>query len=72
MGYAVCLIGEGTEERAGGGGGVSPAAGLQQAVPHLQGGHAEVRYPHIVLLVQQEVLRLQVSVTGHVCADTRA
>lgn len=40
----------------------SPAAGLQQAVPNLQGGHAEVCYPDVVLLIQQQILWLQVPV----------
>jgi len=30
--------------------------------PHLQGGHAEVCYPDVVLLIQEQVLWLQVSV----------
>lgn len=41
----------------------SPAAGLQEAVPHLQGCHAEVGDADVVLLIQQQVLWLQVSVT---------
>lgn len=40
----------------------SPTAGLQEAVPHLQGRHAEVCDPDVVFLIQKQVLGLQVSV----------
>lgn len=40
----------------------SPTAGLQQAVPHLQGRHAKVCNADVVLLIQKQVLGLQVSV----------
>lgn len=42
----------------------TPAAGLQQAVADLQGRHAKVRNTDVVLLIQQQVLRLQVPVAG--------
>lgn len=47
---------------ARGGGPHSPTAGLQEAVPHLQGRHAEVRDADVVFLIQKQVLGLQVSV----------
>lgn len=43
----------------------SPAASFQQAVADLQRGHAEIRYPDVILLIQEKILRFQVSVTGH-------
>lgn len=42
----------------------SPAAGLQQAVSHLQGRHAKVCNTDVVPLIQQQVLWLQVSMAG--------
>lgn len=39
-----------------------PAAGFQQTVSDLKGGHAEVCYPDVVLFVEQQVLRLQIPV----------
>ena len=39
-----------------------PTAGLQKAVPHLQGRHTEVCNADVVFLVQKQVLGLQVSV----------
>lgn len=48
--------------RGHGGGPHSPTAGLQEAVPHLQGRHAEVRDADVVFLIQKQVLGLQVSV----------
>ncbi len=41
----------------------SPTAGFQQTVSHLQGCHAKICYPDVILLIQQQVLRLQVPVT---------
>lgn len=43
----------------------SPAARFQQAIADLQRGHAEICYPDVVLLIQEKILRFQVSVTGH-------
>ena len=40
------------------------AAGLQHRPQRLQRGHPEVRNLYIVLVVQQQVLRLQVSVAA--------
>lgn len=43
----------------------SPTARFQQAIADLQRGHAEICYPDVVLLIQEKILRFQVSVTGH-------
>lgn len=40
------------------------ARGLQHGAGGLEGGHAEVGHLDVVLVVQQQVLRLQVSVAG--------
>lgn len=44
----------------------SPTTCFQQAISDLQGGHAEIRDPDVVLLIQQQILRLQVSVAEKV------
>jgi len=50
----------------------SPTAGLQQTVPDLQRSHAKVRYPDVVLLIQQQVLWFQISVAaGLITAGSR-
>lgn len=43
----------------------SPAASFQQAIADLQRSHAEIRYPDVILLIQEKILRFQVSVTEH-------
>lgn len=51
-------------------GGCLPAAGFQQTVSDLKRGHAEVCDPDVVLLVQQQVLRLQISVAERSTDET--
>lgn len=43
----------------------SPAASFQQAIADLQRSHAKICNPDVVLLIQEKILRFQVSVTGH-------
>lgn len=35
----------------------SPAASFQQAVADLQRSHAKIRYPDVILLIQEKILR---------------
>ena len=46
-------------------------ARLQHRALHLQRRHAEVGHADVVLLVQQQVLRLQVAVTVGACDVTK-
>jgi hypothetical protein len=41
-----------------------PTTGFQHGALHLQRRHAEVRYPDVVLIIQQQILRLQVSMAA--------
>lgn len=65
MTAGVCVAGEEPPRN-------SPTAGLQQTVPDLQRSHAKVRYPDVVLLIQQQVLWFQISVAaGLITAGSR-
>lgn len=35
----------------------SPAASFQQAITDLQRSHAKIRYPDVILLIQEKILR---------------